>query len=261
MDQSSVPSGDQWPVILPFDGEMARAPERRFQETIVFVHHFGGDRRTTLRHRKFVNKLGFDAVSFTLNFNHFNPAKGLPISGDLAFGARHLWTEQIEAILNALPGRKMIYSFSMPSNSAFEAIARRHAEDVTAVVCDGGPFLQLLKCTWNLYQHEFAVRSRVLRAVFTGLGLLMVGPGTEFELGEELSSLPAGLPVLSIRGTEDPLVPIEAIEEFLAYAPQVSLKTLTLDGGHHLDGLKKFPEIYTSVVEDFLVRHALRAET
>lgn len=243
-------------VVLPFDGEMARASERRFQETIVFVHHFGGDRRTTLRHRKFVNKLGFDAVSFTLNFNHFNPVRGLPISSDLAFGARHLWTEQIEAVLNAIPGRKIIYSFSMPSNSAFEAVARRHAEDVGAIICDGGPFLQLAKCTWNLYQHEFAIRSRVLRAVFTGLGMLMVGPGLEFDLKEELAALPGGLPVLNVRGTEDPLVPIEAIEEFLAYAPQVSLKTLTLDGGHHLDGLKRFPELYTPAVEDFLRRAA-----
>lgn len=144
----------------------------------------------------------------------------------------------------------------MPSNSTFEAVARRHAEDVAAIVCDGGPFLQLLKCTWNLYQHEFAVRSRILRAVFTGLGMLMVGPGIEFDLREDLAALPAGLPVLSVRGTEDPLVPIEAIEEYLAYAPQVSLKTLTLDGGHHLDGLKRFPELYTSAVEDFLSRHA-----
>lgn len=245
-------------LTLPFDGELSPAPERRFKETILFVHHFGGDRRTTLRHRKFVNKLGFDAVTFTLNFNHMNPLKALPISGDLAFGARHLWTEQIEAVLNAIPGRKIVYSFSMPSNSAFEAIARRHAEDVDAIICDGGPFLQLLKCTWNLYQHEFAVRSRLLRAVFTGLGVLMVGPGLEFDLREELLALPGGLPVLSIRGTEDPLVPIEAIDEFLAYAPQVALKTLTLDGGFHLDGLKRFPELYGSAVEDFLLSHSSR---
>ncbi len=241
---------------LPFDGELSRAPKREFEETILFIHHFGGGKRTSLRHRRFVGGLGFDSVSFTLNYNHMNPLKALPISSDLAFGARHLWTEQIEAMLNAIPGKKIIYSFSMPSNSAFEAIARRHAEDVVAVVCDGGPFLKLVQCTWNLYQHEYEIKSKILRAGFTAIGLLMQGPGTSFDLKEKLAAIPAGFPVLSIRGTEDPLVPEEAIDEFLECMPQLALKTLTLDGGEHLDGLKRFANLYESTVAEFLYEAA-----
>ena len=49
---------------LPFEGEWGRARERKFRETIVFVHHFGGSKRTVLRHVKMANDLGFDTAIY-----------------------------------------------------------------------------------------------------------------------------------------------------------------------------------------------------
>ena len=247
-----IDSSDAQSLNLPFDGEMKRAPERRFKETVLFVHHFGGDRRTTIRHRRLVSSLGFDTVAFTLNFNHMNPLKGLPISSDLDFGVRHLWREQIEAMLNAIPGKKIIYAFSMPSESSFEAVARRHGEDITAIICDGGPFLQMLRCTWNLYKSMYKITNPFIRGPLTAMGVLLQGLGLEDRLKEKLSTIPAGLPVLSIRGTDDPIVPEDAIDDFFDKVPQVRLKTLTLDGGHHLDGLKYFYDLYSETVTEFL---------
>ncbi|HVK61238.1 MAG TPA: alpha/beta hydrolase, partial [Bdellovibrionales bacterium] len=180
----------------------------------------------------------------------------LPITGDLKFGARHIWAGQIEAILNAIPGKKILYTFSMPSTAAFEAIANRKAEDISAWVCDGGPFGQILRCTWNLLTHEQKIESKILRAASTGLSYFFFGLGLEKQVQQWSRSLPKDFPIFSIRGEKDPLVPPSAIEDMFAEADQVDLKVLTLPDGGHLDGLKNFPDLYKPAVERFLKRSA-----
>ncbi len=239
---------------LPFDAQILPAPTKRFRQTVVFVHHFGGSQRTVLRHIKLVNTLGFDAVRFNLSFNELKLGAALPIASNLRFGASHVWVDQIEAILNALPGRKILYSFSMPSIGALGAIAHRKAYDIDGWVCDGGPFLQLLRCTWNLLSQEYNVANPILRLFYSGLAYFMFGGGTELAVPLWMQSLPAKFPVLSIRGEKDPLVPISAIEDVFAFGPQIELQRLSLTDGGHLDGLKKFPDVYDPTVRAFLTR-------
>jgi pimeloyl-ACP methyl ester carboxylesterase len=239
---------------LPFDAELSPAATRRYRETVVFVHHFGGSKKSLTRHVNAINQLGFDAVVFNLIFSDTKPKDRLPITADLKFGTRHIWTEQIEAVLNAIPGRKIIYSFSMPSASALAAISRRNAKDVAAWVCDGGPFLSLTRCVWNLYKHEYEVKSRLVRGAFTGLSLVLFGLGFEREVKEMLLRLPEGFPVLSIRGWDDPLVAPVAIDQVFEQQTHLEIEMLSFGEGRHLDGLKRFPEQYLARLEKFLAR-------
>lgn len=244
---------------LPFEGEWGRAPERKFKETVVFVHHFGGSKRTVLRHVKMANDLGFDTVRFPLVFNKMVPAQQLPITADLKFGARHVWAGQIESVLNSIPGRKIVYSFSMPSNGALEAIAKRRAKDVVAWVCDGGPFLQILKCSWNLFEHQFRVESKILRGVYTGFSYFIFGHGIVEETPKLLAMFPDGFPVLSIRGAKDPLVPQDAIDDVFKNTSKITVEKLVIPDGGHLDGLKNHEDDYRPTVAKFLKEHATPA--
>lgn len=241
---------------LPFDGEWGRAPERKFKETIVFVHHFGGSTQNVLRHAKMAMELGYDTVRFPLVYNTILPAQKLPITADLKFGARHVWAGQVEAMLNAIPGKKIVYSFSMPSNGALEAIAKRRAKDVAAWVCDGGPFLQIFKCSWNLFEHEFKVRSRLLRGLYTSFSYFIFGHGIDEETPKLLAMFPDGFPVLSIRGAKDPLVPEDAIDDVFRSATRLEVQELSVPDGEHLDGLKNHADAYRPVVERFLKTHS-----
>ncbi len=239
---------------LPFDAELMPAKNRKFEETVVLVHNFGGSRRTVLRHARLLNDLGFDCVRFDLIFHQAKPQQKLPITADLRFGVRHVWANQIESLLNAISGRKILYTFSMPSGAAFEAVAKRQGRDVAGIVADSGPFLQLHKCVWNLYQHEYDVKSRVLRAGFTAASLVLWGLSYKKQMKEALEEIPRSFPVLSIRGWNDPLVPVSAIDEFFAQQNHLDLETVALPDGSHLNGLRDFPMDYVPRVEKFLVR-------
>ncbi len=239
---------------LPFDAQLLPAAEKRFRETVVFVHHFGGSRRTVLRHLRLADAMGFDAVRFDLVFNSFKIGEHLPITSSLKFGACHVWIDELESILNAIPGKKIIYSFSMPSLAALGAIAHRKANDISGWVCDGGPFLQILKCTYNLLEHEYHIDNPFLRAFYSAAAYPLFGTGIELAVKSWGAHLPEKFPVLSVRGEKDPLVPVSAIEDVFASTPQIDLQRLSLKDGAHLDGLKKFPEIYEPTARAFLTR-------
>ena len=267
---------ERGPDFLPFDADFMPAANKRFQETIVFVHHFGGNKKSLAHHVEMVNALGYDAVRFDLMFSQINPAKHLPITANLKFGIRHVWSEQIEAILNSIPGRKILFSFSMPSNSVMMALAHRRAKDVSGWICDGGPFLQLSKCVWNLYEHHYAIQSKVVRGALTGASLVFLGTGFEKEAAGLMRTLPRGFRILSFRGLQDPLVPAEAIDEALLgksttphtgasklvpsdksnfkndSAHPLMIETHSFEEGGHLDGLKSFPAAYRDHCESFL---------
>jgi pimeloyl-ACP methyl ester carboxylesterase len=241
---------------LPFAGELIPAPTQKFRETVVFVHHFGGTKKLLKRHVQFVNALGFDAVTFELSPNEIRLRTLAPINSELKLGARHVWAGQIETVLNNVKGQKIIYSFSMPSAAALEAITNRSAKDISCWVCDGGPFANVFRCTVNALALQKKFKPSVLRAGVSAAATMFFGPNIERDFAHWWSNLPKGFPVLSIRGEKDPLVPLSAIDEAFSESLQIGLEVLSLKDGAHLDGLKNFPELYKPVVEGFLKRSA-----
>lgn len=234
--------------VLSFQGEYHRARRKGFAETVVFVPFFGGKKSNLKRHVEFVSQLGFDSVVFNLNFK-LDP---LMTSAQSGFGLKHIWADQIEKILNEVPGDKIVYSFSNPSASAIEAIARRGAYDVKALICDGGPSAQFFSSMLNYYKFESPIRLAPLRWMAALGGSLLWHPRFAQALRADLRAFPAGFRVLTIRGWKDPLISPDQIDAVFEPHHQLKWSRLSLPKGGHVNGLKDFRDEYTPPVSRFL---------
>lgn len=246
---------------LPGDGRLHRAKIRRFEETVVLVHHYGGNRATVNAHREFLHDLGFDCATFSLSQGHrlkiLNKVNA-PIVKDVHVRQRQRWVQQIHEVLNALEGPKIVYSFSFPSAPALEALSDRSNGEIRAWICDGGPFLMLLTCFWN-YFSKIEPTPLVLRPTRVSIAAAgLEAWSLEADLKRALQALPNQFPILSIRAWQDPLVPIAAIDQVFSGQNQIHLETLTLPEAGHIDGLQRFPDDYKPRVAKFLNHYATK---
>lgn len=232
-------------------GEIIKSPNKKYLETIVFVPFFFGKKQQMKRHALFMSEIGFDSVIFNLSYKWYNVVPRLKDSMKLGWGLKHVWTQEIKTILDSIPGNKILYAFSNPSSAALEAAVLREVKDIKAIIFDGGPFFDLIKCNWNFFTHG----KKKIGLKKLGWNLYARGIWTiehEKEITRDLARLPKNFPILSIRGWLDPLVPTTAIEKAFKGHDHLDLEILNLPEGGHLDGLKKFPEIYKPRVTDFL---------
>lgn len=234
------------------NGEWIKAPNKKYSETIVFVPFFFGKKQHMKRHAEFMAELGYDSVIFNLPYKWLKVIPKLRKSLKLGWGLKHVWTREITRVLDTVPGNKIIFAFSNPSTAALEAIHLRNASDVKALVCDGGPFYDLLKCNWNFFEHERPTRNPLKKLGQNVYARAIWTVDHEKEIKRDLAALPKNFPVLSIRGWLDPLVPSTCIEKAFKGHNQLDLEILNLPQGRHLDGLKNFPDIYKPRVADFL---------
>jgi hypothetical protein len=236
---------------LPFEGELILPEKQKYQETIIFVHFYGGKKENLKRHVKFVNELGYKAVIF--NLSPFQPLKYLinpPISSVGRFGLRHIWADEIEQLINLVPGTKIFYSFSSPTSAVIETIARRYAADIKGLIGDYRPFVHLWECFANFLSEE--KKNKIVRIATNAFFLRMWSSNHDGYLAKDLDSLPAGFRILSIRGEQDHLVPTYAIEDAFKGHNKIKLEVLNIKKGDHLNGLRDFAEIYTPKVTEFL---------
>ena len=243
---------------LPEGVVFKASPNRRFEETVVFVHHFGGTKFTSKRHQEYLCELGFDCVAFDLLYHdsdRFPKSKQTLV--DVARGFRHAWADQIEQVLKAIDGPKIMFSFSMPGGGALEAMSRIEAKGMTAWVCEGGPFLSVAQCYWN-YMNRFhpslwfPLRVSAVAATFLAMGIY----DYKKDVQKYFKNLPTGFPTLSIRAWQDELVPISAIDVFFEQQEHISLEILSLPEADHVQGLREYPEDYKPRLSKFLMAHA-----
>ena len=235
--------------LFSFNGELSPASKKKFAETIVFVPFFDATKIQMQRHVKFVNALGYDCLIFDLKFKVDQHL----MSATSGFGLKHVWADQIEQILNELPGRKIIYSFSNPSASAIEAIARRSASDVIGLICDSGPSGQLWASMLNYYKFEKPISFWPQRLLTAISGTLLWSPQFSSLLSSDLEKFPEGFPILSIRGWKDPLISADQIDLVFDPHPQLKCTRLSLPKARHLNGLKDFRDEYELGVGHFLL--------
>ncbi len=236
----------------PFSGELYLSRQKAFEEIVFFVHFYEGTKKQMMRHIRLVNNLGFDAFAFHLQGNMKDLLSGsLPWSAQANFGIKHTYADQIEALLNLLPQRKIVFSFSNPSASAIEAIARRYCSDIQALICDSGPSNRFLASAVRLYQQEYSPSpwQSYLFAPFMSLGW---SPFMHLDLHDDLAQFPEDFPVLSISGWKDALIPPEHIDEVFEPHLQLKWQKLSLPGAEHLKGLRDFRDDYVPVVKKFL---------
>jgi pimeloyl-ACP methyl ester carboxylesterase len=220
---------------------------------IVFTHHFGGHERQLWRHVELVTKLGFDAVTFNFSWHGPEPRYSWP------FGLHHIWAGEIESVLNQFPDRKkIIYSFSGPGASALECIARRVESrefDIAGLIADSGPFADPWYCTRKLIQQHLGYKKKWL--VEAKLTWMMLRWGLKHERNlhdymKKIRTYSRDLPILSIRGALDPLVPPKQIDAVFAGAHFSSLTVETFEKSGHLNAIKTEPKKYRDVVGKFL---------
>ncbi|MFV3407393.1 hypothetical protein ACNH6C_02220 [Bdellovibrio bacteriovorus] len=238
---------------LPFDGEFFYSRSKRFEEVVFFVHFFEGSKKQLLRHIKLVNEMGFDAFAFNLTGTHKDlTSLKLPISSKGGFGLKHIYADQIETLLNSVPGKKIVFSFSNPTASAIEAMARRNCSDTVALVCDSGPSGKFIPSAYNLYTHEYKIRPLPLRLALTPVLSLAWSPFLHKDLDKDLKTFPQGFKILSIRGWKDLLIPPDHIDQVFEPHTHLDWTKLSLPEAGHLTGLRDFKSEYAPTLEKFL---------
>jgi len=246
---------------LPFEGERRFSPSKKYEETVVFVHHFGGHKWSTKRHQDLVLDAGFDCVTFNLYFNSFEGPQSA--AQQLSKMFRHLvglekdfvlqWAEQLNLILDQIPGDKVIFSLSSPSSAVASCWGLHQRTDLRAWICDCGPFLDAWQCFRNYSRYEAHLENPPFLQAFTLLGYLLFG-GLSYQkrMREWMSRLPPAFPLLSLRAGKDLLVPPSSIQKFFSPYKDLNLKVFCFEEAGHLTAIKSMPEKYRQVVVTFL---------
>jgi pimeloyl-ACP methyl ester carboxylesterase len=238
------------------------AVEKKYEETIIFVHFFDGSQRLIRKHIELVNELGFDAYAYDVTFHLRRRSLRSLLPRDKRIGLKNFWTDDVEYVLDQVPGPKIIFAFSNPASAAIEATARRFRQgitDVRGIICDSGPFVELVSSAFNLARIHMGLKNPLLN-IPVGLAFsVALSPNHANNLHEDLEIFPADFPILSIRGWQDKLVPIRTIEKVFEPHSQLDVSSLVLPEAGHIKGLKDFPELYKPAVEKFLAQHAHKA--
>lgn len=238
---------------IPHHGIFHPARGSAHKPVVIFVHHYGGNNQTTKRHVRFVNALGFDAISFTATYNDMKPGHfAYPRSRFGRWGLRHCWAEEILDVVGAIDRSFILYSFSSLSNSAIEAVVLGEKKPL-AWICDGGPFLMDWERLKSYGKVVVGVRNPVALAIGTVFSYLIWDSyHLQNDLKNWLDVFPENLPVLSFQGEIDPLVPPKFTQAVFNLSARVQPKVCLIPGGLHLDGLKNHREVYAPVLREFL---------
>ncbi len=233
----------------PFDGELFLSKQKRFNELVFFVHFYEGSKMQLKRHIDLVNELGFDAFAFNLRSKSSLLVN--PLSRKKIPGIKHIWADQIVDLLNLLPQKKIVFSFSNPSASAIEAMAERNNIDTVALICDSGPSEKFLGSAFHLFQYfkKDGLFSSLAKTIITPM---IWSPFLHSDMHMHLKKFPKGFKVLSIRGWKDALIPPNQIDGTFERHANLDWKKLSLPKAGHLNGLKDFREDYIAGLKPFL---------
>jgi len=236
---------------LPWNGELHSAAHKKFKETIIIVPFFEAHKTSLLKHIDFLNELGFNVISFNLK-KAPRSLSGTFFSSTVEFGIKHIWADQIESILNSIAGDKIVFSFSNPSASAIEAVARRHAADVKGLICDSGPSGNFLSSMNKYYVHNEPISLAPLRWLTSLAMTLAWSPDFKTTIYQDLEKIPDNFKVLSIRGWKDNLISAQDIDKVFEPHAHIDWQRLSLPKAGHLNGLRDFAEDYKEPVASYL---------
>ncbi len=224
--------------------------ENSEKPVVVLIHNMWGSHNTFHRHVKVLTEAGYTCVTFNLY-------QGSTVTKEHSYSRWNYfnyiyrnWIHQITDVLDSIPGKKIVFSLSGPSISALIVASDR--KDIDRYICDGGPFKEFWQCTYRMFKLEKKIQSPITAWCFTTLSCLYWGPFAFRRLSKALARWNPTVPILSIRGKLDPIVYPENIDHVFAKHSHINVRVHTIDKGHHLDGLKNFPEEYVPALFIFL---------
>lgn len=251
MAETALSASRQLSPRIPFGGRLHIPEKLLYEPVIVLVPFYRAKSSQMQRHVQFLLDEGFRVAQFDLSYlEDWKPPK--IVSSHIVFGQKGVWSDQVEAVLNSIPGPKIVYAFSNPSASAIEAIARRHATDVLGLICDSGPSGMILNSIAKMLKQENRggwLPVRWLNALALSIGW---SPKFRTAISADLEKIPEGFPILSIRGWKDKIISPYEIDKVFDPHPQIRWKKLSLPMADHLNGLKDFAEEYKPAVLEFL---------
>jgi pimeloyl-ACP methyl ester carboxylesterase len=223
---------------------------------IVITHHFGGSSTSSLRHVKVLTAMGFDCVTFDFSWHGQTPRH------PLLFNVLDMWSKDIDQVLEQIndghgPKDKILFSFSGPAASTLQSLQRRFENnkmDVKGLICDSGPFVDPKGCTRLMIEEVYGITQPLKREIVLHAMMLLWGPHADERLKKSVDYLEQNkpdLPLLSIRGLQDLIVPVENIRRVFENRKMSGLEILELESGH-LTGLKDHPEVYKAALKTFL---------
>ncbi len=235
-------------------GTYHTSAEKKYDTLIVFVHCFGGVPEQLKYHIDFLNAAGFDAYTYPAFLNGQDYwtdflKKIKPLNNSVI----KIWTQELTTHLDELGTQrpKVIFSFSLPSAAAF--LASRQRKDIPAIICDGGPFTQILPISWRYLTHYQKIKNPLLKIYLTSrMALAFQAFSIKKTLHKALCQLPKDYPVLNFRAVQDQQVPSWFIHNTLKPAQHINLQICHLKSADHLEGLKKEPELYIKTTLEFL---------
>ncbi len=243
----------------PLDAELYPAEKQRYQETVLIIPFYGGQKQQVQRHIDMFNELGFNVVTYDQTFSSLNFLPQV-MSSSQGLGFKHVWADQIEGLLNAVGGNKIVFAMSNPSSGAIEAIGRRHATDIKGLIVDGGPTARFFKSIVNYLVTEEPLPTKILRFAVAGMTTALWTPDFSKTLARDLKRFPKDFPILSIRGWKDHLIPPNHIDMVFEPHPHLQWQKLSLPEADHLNGLRDFPEDYRPAVQTFIEHIAATLE-
>ncbi|MGZ3797988.1 MAG: hypothetical protein ACXVB1_16575, partial [Pseudobdellovibrionaceae bacterium] len=176
----------------------------------------------------------------------------LPISSQMKFGLKHVYADQIENMLNLIPGKKIVFAFSNPGGAAIEALARRRCADVTGAIFDSGPSFKFVESFANVAKYNWNINPLALRYILAPILSYTWSPHLHKDLHHDLQLFPKGYKILSIRGWKDRLIPPDHIDAVFEPYSHLDWRKLSLPEADHLLGLRDHRKEYAPVVEKFL---------
>ena len=230
------------------------ASECKRQNTlIVLTHHLGGLPRQLNRHVEFLNQNGFDAYTYPAFLHGKDHWKDfLPALKNRKQGVLEIWATELQDRLNHLPaGPKALFSFSFSCVSALLVIPQR--QDIKALICDGGPFLDFPQACFRLITHYHRASGFFFKLCLTGK-IHRAFKVRSKKVHKSLGLMPHNFPILSLRGERDQQAPPIVIDRFFRKAKNPHITVCQLKHSAHLKGLKTEREFYIKNVMDFLCR-------
>jgi pimeloyl-ACP methyl ester carboxylesterase len=221
---------------------------------IVILHNFAGTEDNFSKHVELLNDLGYDVVTFDLSWHKHGGRK------IFAGFIRQAWSKEVtDAYHEIIKVRPIIpFSFSGPSFCAIDAVAaiiENHPDKIKAMIFDSGPFENYHQCIKNMLSLYYKIKSKfIVNTLATGLFLAWdpITSKTTSRKFQKIFSTKPSLPILSLQGAQDLVIPMKYIQDLFSSAHPQNFKQVIFDKGSHLTSLKEEPEKYKQTLQKFL---------
>ncbi len=227
-----------------------------FRPVIALIHNFGGTEEHFLKHVQYLNQLGFDAVTFDLSWHK---------NGDRVIFFRRIrkaWSKEIKTALTEILQKRdiIVFTFSGLGACTFDAVAEllpRHRDKIKSLIFDSGPFDEYSTCVDRMLEYYYGIKTKWLRSALTKLLVFAWDPEnsqTTRQKIAEILKLKPELPVLSIEGARDKIVPIAFIQNCFEMIRNTSqhFTQVIFELGGHLTSFKEEPAKYKATLRKFL---------